>query len=499
MRQILQVLVVEDNPLDAELVGHELRRAGFEPESVRVDTESDFIANLHPDLDVILCDYKMPGFSGLRALEIMQQRGLHIPFIIVSGTIGEEIAVAAMQQGASDYIIKDRLGRLGQAVVLAIEQCRLRKEAAQADEALRQSEHKYRQLFEGLSEAAFLIECVSGRVVDVNYSAERLLVRTRSEILGMKKRELFSDSLLSSITERTEGGLVEESALVTKDGRQIPVQVSITPVGLYGRNLILLLMTDITTRKQAEDTLRNAMLAAEKANKVKSEFLANMSHEIRTPMNGLIGMLNLLLHDEPQPDRRKSLEFAKESAVSLMTLLSEILSLSSMDSEKNRRIESAFSIRDCLAVYLEPFGKEALAKGLVFETQIAPEVPEILLGDYDRLGQILAHLVGNAVKFTERGQIEVTVNCDLIDSHIVSLLFKVRDTGIGIPLEHQEMIFKPFIQGDPSSTRSFSGVGLGLAIVKRTVEILGGRVWVESEQGGGSSFFFTVLFGVGRE
>ena len=120
MRQILQVLVVEDNPLDAELVGHELRRAGFEPESVRVDTESDFIANLHPDLDVILCDYKMPGFSGLRALEIMQQRGLHIPFIIVSGTIGEEIAVAAMQQGASDYIIKDRLGRLGQAVVLAI-------------------------------------------------------------------------------------------------------------------------------------------------------------------------------------------------------------------------------------------------------------------------------------------------------------------------------------------------------------------------------------------
>ena len=263
MKQPLRVLIAEDNPDDTELILRELRRAGFDPEWERVDTEAGYLGRLDPGLDIILSDCDMPQFSGSRALQLLRERGLDIPFIIVSGTIGEDSAVAAMKQGAADYLLKDRMARLGPAVVLALEQRRLHKESELAGEAMRQSEHKYRHVFESLSEAAFLIECASRRIVDANLCAENLLGRTRAEILGMDESELFpanesaeSGHQLTNSALQTARGQLEETALVTKDGRQIPVQISVAPVQLYGRSLVLALMTDITVRKRAEERVR---------------------------------------------------------------------------------------------------------------------------------------------------------------------------------------------------------------------------------------------------
>jgi len=506
MPRPLRVLIVEDSPPDAELIARELRHAGFDPDWSRVDTEADYLSHLRPDFDVILSDYTMPNFKALRALELLQQSGLDLPFIIVSGTIGEDIAVSAMKQGAADYLLKDRLARLGPAVALALDQCRLRKKGEQAQEAMRQSEHKYRHLFESLSQAAFLIECSSRWIVDANLCAEDLLGRTRQEILGMNERNLFPSSeaaeyghKLTRAAATIPRGKLEEAEVVTKDGRQVPVQISVAPIEIYGHNLVLALMTDITGRKQAEDSLRKAKEAAEKASQAKSEFLAIMSHEIRTPMNGLIGTLNLLIDDETLTECRHSLEIAKTSAVSLLKLLSEILSLSSMDAGMIRRNDSAFSLGDCIDAHLPPLTREAAAKGITLTCRLAPEIPEILHGDQCRLGQIITNLVSNAIKFTERGKIDVHVSIESLSTHEASLLFVVRDTGIGIPREHHEMIFSPFVQVDSSSTRSYGGVGLGLAIVQRTIGIMGGRIWVESEPGKGSAFFFTVSFGIGME
>jgi PAS domain S-box-containing protein len=262
MAQPLRVLLVEDNADDAALLVRELNRAGFVPEAKRVDTEADYLANLDSDLELILSDYSMPQFSGLRALELLNERNLEIPFILVSATIGEETAVDAMRSGAADYLLKDRLTRLGQAVEHALGQKRLRDERKRAEGAMQQSEHKYRRLFESLSEAAFLIDAKSRRILDANLWAEKLLGRTRAEILGMNEAKLFPPRKaadycrkLASVGRRSQDE-PNEAEVQSKDGTRTPVQMSVATIEFYGRDLVLALMADVTERKRVEERLR---------------------------------------------------------------------------------------------------------------------------------------------------------------------------------------------------------------------------------------------------
>jgi PAS domain S-box-containing protein len=251
MSQPLRVLIVDDSADDAELILFELQRAGFEPEWRRVDTEADYLASLDPGLDVILSDYRMPQFDGLKALALLHQSGVDVPFILISGTIGEDTAVAAMREGAVDYLLKDRLTRLGPSVQRALDQTRLRKEREQAEKAMQQSEHKYRHLFENLGEAAFLIDEGSRRIIDTNRCAEELLGRTRAEICGMDERKLFPADQPALATLGSEG----ETAIQTRDGRTIPVRANIAPVTLHGRQLVLALLSNISGRKASESAM----------------------------------------------------------------------------------------------------------------------------------------------------------------------------------------------------------------------------------------------------
>jgi PAS domain S-box-containing protein len=246
-------LHLEDNLNDAALVQAALESEGSTSAITRVQTRADFVAALKPgNIDLIVADFSLPTFDGLAALEIAQKQCPDTPFILVSGTLGEEVAVAAMRSGAADYLLKDRLTRLGQAVSHALEQSRLRRERNSAEEAMRQSEHKYRHLFESLSEAAFLIDAKSRRILDANLCAQTLLGRTRTEILGMDEAKLFPLNeaadycgKLASAGLRGKGEL-DEAEVQAKDGTTIPVRMSLTPIELYGRDLVLALMTDIT-------------------------------------------------------------------------------------------------------------------------------------------------------------------------------------------------------------------------------------------------------------
>ncbi len=370
-------------------------------------------------------------------------------------------------------------------------------EKKKLDQRLHDQQFYTRSLIESNIDALMTTD-PSGIITDVNKQMEALTGCTRDELIGAPFKSYFTDP------ERAEAGikLVLSQKKVTdyeltacaRDGNKTVVSYNATTFYDRDRTLqgVFAAARDVTERKRVELELKQARAVAESASRTKSDFLASMSHEIRTPMNAIIGIADLLAKTPLSPEQNKYVQIFRRAGDNLLHLIDDILDLSKVESLQLELERTGFSLNDLLEKVTEMVAVRAHEKGLALVCNIAPKVPTDLVGDPTRLRQVLLNLLGNAIKFTESGEVALRVAPDAGSSVPGALRFTISDTGIGIAGEKLGAVFERFTQTDSSTTRRYGGSGLGLTISKRLVELMGGRIWVESQVGKGSVFSFAV-------
>ena len=523
----VRVLILEDRASDAELMVRELARAGFERHWQRVETETDYIAQLQGIPDVILADHTLPEFGAPQALDLLKERGLDIPFIVVTGSISEEVAVERIKQGAADYILKDRMARLGAAVQRALQEKKLREEKRKADEEIKRNLERIRALHEiNLAITSTLnlrsvLDFLGERLDALFPFPVAITVRLFNKESGLL--EPVACRNLNELVWKTEEGkasrgpaklvLKTKAPVTIRDVQNnprildreffrryglvsylgVPLVAKREPLGVLG--LYTWEEREFTNEEiefvrtlaaQAAIAIYNAQLYEEliRANKVKDEFLSVMSHELRTPLTvvtGYIGMFRDGVMGEMNPEQQIACSKILRRTEDLLGMVNSILFTASLEvgaiTVEKQPVDVVALLNELRSAY-----EASLEKEIALVWDYPPEFPTVST-DAAKLKHILQNLINNAIKFTEKGS--VTVSARLEKSRVE---FEVADTGIGIPKEMLSAIFEKFRQVDSSETRIYGGVGLGLYVAKQFTEMLGGTVTVDSKPGWGSTF-----------
>ncbi|MCD4698301.1 MAG: response regulator [Bacteroidales bacterium] len=501
MEKKLHVLIVEDLPSDAELAKRELKTV-IENFTVQVvDTQKDFIQALKTlRSDIIISDYQMPAFNGLSALKIRQEKYPFIPFIILTGSMNEDTAVNCMKAGADDYVIKEHIKRLGPAVLNAIEKKKIELKRKQAEEALRGSEELNRCITQTAGDAIISINS-DGIILSWNNAAKKIFGYSPKETINndlsiiipekyKKKHHSYLMRLKDGAKEKLIGKTIEITA-ERKGGTEFPIELSLSSWETDNQKHYTGIIRDITERKKVEQELISALEKATESDRLKSAFLINVSHEIRTPLNGILGFMELLKTTKfTNEEFQEYIINIEKSSARILNTFNDLIEISKVEANQMDVSVSEINVNEQIEYLYMSFRPEAEQTGLQISYKNSLAVEEaVLKTDQEKFKTILTNLLKNAIKFTNDGSIEF--GYEKKGNH---LEFFVKDTGIGFSKSKQEAIFKPFVQADQRLSKAYEGAGLGLSICKAYVKMLGGEIRVESEEGVGSQFYFTIPY-----
>jgi PAS domain S-box-containing protein len=463
----------------------ELRASGFQPVWRRVETAAEYAARLDGELDVILSDYRLPQFDAPSAMQLLAARGLDVPLIVVAGTVSDEVAVACLQQGASDYLSKDRLVRLPEAVARALDLRRLQREKRRADEELRRRELRFRAIIEHNPDAMVIADA-QGRITLVNSRAEALFGYPREEMLGAPLEVLLPQAATDpSRCDQDHRGL-------RKDGREIPLEISREAIDTGEGRLLATAIRDVTARARAEAA---AARVQREQLELRDRVLSQVSHELRGPLNSIHGFLTLLLEGvdgDLNVRQREHLQRAASNVDELASLIGELLDVSRAAMGALDVCPQPTELDELVRGIVTPFRRTAAAQGITLSARVAEALPQAYI-DAKRIRQVLMNLVDNAIKFTPPGG-TITIAADVHAAAPGWLQVSVADSGCGISADGRAHVFERHYQETRkrSPDASSVGLGLGLFICEILVERHGGRIWVESELGHGSAFAFTL-------
>ncbi|MBY0449257.1 MAG: response regulator [Cyanobacteria bacterium] len=525
--ETLQILVIDDDNVDRALIKRKLAPLATSWNVIEApDATQGRIILAQQNVDCIILDHLLPDANGLELLQLWQQQEIDIPVIITTGYGDELLAVDMMKAGAANYLPKSKLtgSLLYQAITSAIRYKAVERQVRQAEASLLRLSHQHELILQSVGDALFGID-LDEHLTFMNPAAIHLFQQSSYQVLDhaisqwidteklssllckaahIKNKPASEQLIIACLTPETEPITIEIDWPLTRQDNPLfdnevssqsrPMELTISPI-VEGRALTgaVFVCKEISKRKTMETALKQASQKAWELTRLKSSFLANMSHEIRSPLNGIIGMMHLVLHSPLTSEQHEHLEMGQRSAEHLLTIVNDLLDFSKIESGKFTIEHTQFSLPDLLKDTLHPLKLRAEQKELLWtETPLPKSLPPYFTGDPARLRQVLQNLVDNAIKFTDTGEILISVQAKADENEEWHFTLIVEDSGIGIAEEKRNNLFQPFMQADDSINRQYGGTGLGLSISYQLSQMMNGRLWCEArkDEQPGTRFIF---------